>query len=179
MIINVYFVLFIFILFGSDAAVKHALQVREAIWTDNFHRFFLLYQQTPNMGNRILDLMVDTIRMQFVQRLCKAIKPQVSASFVLLETAFALTPEPIKSPSPARSSSSKSHKKSSHAAPVVVSEGLEFLKKIGCLLVKATDASTDGSLAVNSNFIEEEWDINTKDSVIDFSAVLTQDKLLL
>jgi len=137
------------------------------------------------MGNRILDLMVENMRMQFVQRLCKAIKPQVSAAFILLETAFALTPIPT-TPSPARSSSSssKSHKKSSSSShtvvPVVPSEGLEFLKKIGCLLVKATEVPADvpTTTAAKAMYVEEEWDVNTKDSVIDFSAVLTQDKLL-
>ena len=50
-----------------------------------------------------------------------------------------------------------------------VEEGQEFLKKAGCVV---NDAQSEGT---NS----EGPEINTKDTVIDFSAVFTQDKLLM
>jgi hypothetical protein len=132
--------------------VSHALQVRRALQSDNYHRFFALYRDTPNMGTCILDLMIDTWRVQALQRMCKAYKPSISASFVINELAF----------------------DSSAVA-------LEFFRKAGCILAVATASKSSdngGSAGDNDDFIDS-LEINTKDSVVDFSAVFTADKLLL
>ena len=111
------------------------------------------------MGVYILDLLVDNLRLQALQRICKGkfshthscsprfkcpnfnplhpftgYKPQVEVSFVTEELAFD-----------------------------GVDSCLEFLKKAGCVI------SGDS----------KEYQLNTKDSVIDPSAIITKEKLLL
>jgi hypothetical protein len=116
--------------------VAHALQIRQALQLDNYHKFFRLYKTTPNMGAYILDLMIDNWRVLSLQKMCRGYKPDVDARFVLQELAF--TDEVL---------------------------GFDFLRKVGCVLV--TDKATK----------QVTW--NTKDSVVDLSALLTQAKLLL
>jgi hypothetical protein len=114
------------------------------------------------MGKCILDMMLDTARLQYLHRLCRSHKPEVNAFFVVSELAFELTKAPY------------STKKSKHLKVVQASAGLEFLKKARCILVDVENGGTK-----SLSYIEEEFNINTKDTVIDVSAVLTQDKLLL
>lgn len=133
----------------KDANVTHAMQIRRAIQQDNYHRFFSLYRETPNMGNYILDLMIDTWRVQALQKIVKAYKPSISAAFVVNELAF-----------------------------YSEEEGLLFLRKTGCILVAVSTecGSTEESVAhLDASLL----DINTKDSVIDIGAIFTQEKLLL
>lgn len=140
------------------------MQIRKAIQQDNYHRFFRLYRVTPNMGNYVLDLMIDTWRIQALQRIVKAYKPSVSAEFVVNELAFAEE-----------------------------QEGLDFLRKVGCILEAPATASaaaaavsqaaspgkkkakTSVPAVVDASTLE----INTKESVVDVGAVFTQEKLLL
>lgn len=91
----------------------HALQLRSAARADNYHSFFQLYRSTPNMGTYILDIMLDSVRLKAVQRICKAYNPTVPVSFVLEELAFEDG-----------------------------TEGEEFLTKIGCALDHEEDKST-------------------------------------
>jgi hypothetical protein len=122
--------------YDRHEAVSHALQVRQAVQLDNYHKFFQLYKKTPNMGAYILDLMLENYRAQSLQRICRAYKPEVGAEFVVDTLAFTER-----------------------------EEGYEFLRKVGCVL--ARDAET------------KELIVNTKDSVVDVSALQTQAKLLL
>lgn len=71
-----------------DPAVAHALLIRESVRQECYHRFFKLYQVTPNMGNYIIDLMMDSYRLQTLVRMCKAYKPNLALSFVVDELAF-------------------------------------------------------------------------------------------
>ena len=89
-----------------NEAVAHALQIRQALQLDNYHRFFQLYRNTPNMGTYILDLMVDNWRVLALQKMCRGYKPEVGVDFVLTELAF-----------PDRNL------------------GLDFLRKVGCVVV--------------------------------------------
>lgn len=118
--------------------MKHALQVRKALQHDNYHQFFRLYKVTPNMGNYILDLIIDSLRLKAMQRICRGYKPNVSAEFVINELAFEDS-----------------------------LLGLEFLKKIGGILEEIKTEECTGTF------------LNTKDTVIDSSAIFTQEKLLL
>lgn len=120
---------------GRNEAVAHALQIRQALQLDNYHRFFKLYRNTPNMGSYILDLMVDNWRVLALQKMCRGYKPDVGVDFVLEELAF-----------PDRTL------------------GLDFLRKVGCVVV-----GNEVGTAL--------W--NTKDSVVDLSALLSDSKLLL
>ena len=117
------------------SAVHHALQVHQASLLDNYHRLFRLYQDAPNLGSCILDTVLDTWRVQALQRIVKAYVPKVSLTFVVSELAFDSE-----------------------------EEGREFLARAGCVIVGDSQPHTE---------------IDTKLSVINVSAVLSQDKLLL
>jgi SAC3 family protein LENG8/THP3 len=55
----------------SDLAVKHALDVRSALALGNYHRFFQLYLDTPNMGAYLMDMFVDRERLSALACICK------------------------------------------------------------------------------------------------------------
>ena len=55
-----------------DPAVKHALDVRSALALGNYHRFFQLYLDTPNMGAYLMDMFVDRERLSALAVICKA-----------------------------------------------------------------------------------------------------------
>ena len=116
----------------------------------NYHRFFQLYQSTPNMGSYILDLMIDTMRVYALQKMCRAYRPEaLQLAFVLSELAF----------------DSKVDSDSIIA--------IEFLRKVGCILI--SNPSTDPKRSINHNDLR----INTKESQIDISLLQDEAKLLL
>jgi hypothetical protein len=135
--------IFFFFFFIRDPAVAHALLVRQSIQLENYHKFFQLYRNTPNLGNYILDLMIDNRRLLSLQKIVRSYKPSVPIGFVSSVLNFD-TEE----------------------------EGREFVIKAGCVLENITEIN---SLGISLNQLE----INTKDSVVDTSLVLNQEKLLL
>lgn len=56
----------------NDAAVRHALQVRSSLATSNYHRFFLLYKETPNMGMYLIHQFIERERIYALRTMCKA-----------------------------------------------------------------------------------------------------------
>jgi hypothetical protein len=140
------------------------LAVRQAIQFDNYHRFFSLYKDTPNLGNYILDLMLDGRRLQALQRICRGYKPSVPLDFVISALSFDN-----------------------------IEEGVEFVKKAGCMLIrggggeevsgKGDSNSTEGAIAssdeIGAGGVIDGVEINTKDSLVSATAVFTQDKLLM
>jgi SAC3 family protein LENG8/THP3 len=56
----------------SHAGVTHALMVREAVAMNNYHRFFQLHSDAPNMAAYLMDPMVPTIRLRALRVICKA-----------------------------------------------------------------------------------------------------------
>jgi hypothetical protein len=52
--------------------VDHALLVRSAMATGNYHRLFKLYQDAPNMGGYLMDQFIERERIQALIILCKA-----------------------------------------------------------------------------------------------------------
>ena len=56
----------------QDPAVKHALDVRSALALGNYHRFFQLYLDTPNMGAYLMDMFVDRERLSALTAISKA-----------------------------------------------------------------------------------------------------------
>ncbi|KAL2004055.1 hypothetical protein VTN02DRAFT_560 [Thermoascus thermophilus] len=72
----------------SDPAVKHALEVRSALALGNYHRFFQLYLDTPNMGAYLMDMFVDRERLSALACICKAYKPDVKIRFITEELGF-------------------------------------------------------------------------------------------
>lgn len=65
-----------------SGAVKHALDVRSALALGNYHRFFQLYLDTPNMGAYLMDMFVDRERLSALSAICKA--------YVFILPAYAL-----------------------------------------------------------------------------------------
>lgn len=137
--IKVTYLLFII----RDPAVAHALLVRQSIQLENYHKFFQLYRNTPNLGNYILDLMIDNRRLLSLQKIVRSYKPSVPVGFVSSLLNFDNE-----------------------------EEGKDFIVKAGCVIEEITEINTLGIALV-------QLEINTKDSVVDTSLVLNQEKLLL
>lgn len=53
-------------------AIKHALDVRSALALGNYHRFFRLYLDTPNMGAYLMDMFVVRERLAALSNFCRA-----------------------------------------------------------------------------------------------------------
>ncbi len=56
----------------ADRAVKHALCVRSTLALGNYHRFFQLFLETPNMGAYLMDMFVARERLAALAGICKA-----------------------------------------------------------------------------------------------------------
>jgi len=52
--------------------VQHALQVRSALASGNYHKFFRLYSDTPFMGGYLLDMIIERERLAAMAAICKA-----------------------------------------------------------------------------------------------------------
>ena len=53
-------------------SIKHALDARSALALGNYHRFFHLYLETPNMGAYLMDMFVGRERLAALTNICKA-----------------------------------------------------------------------------------------------------------
>ncbi len=56
----------------QKVAIKHALDVRSSLALGNYHRFFRLYLDTPNMGAYLMDMFVVRERLAALSNICKA-----------------------------------------------------------------------------------------------------------
>jgi len=72
----------------EEKAIKHALNVRSALALGNYHRFFRLYLETPNMGAYLMDMFVVRERLAALSNICKAYKPDVKLRFITEELGF-------------------------------------------------------------------------------------------
>jgi len=52
-------------------AVRHALQVRSALVSGNYHKFFRLYEDAPFMGPYLLDMFIHRERLAAMAAICK------------------------------------------------------------------------------------------------------------
>ncbi|KAF2774404.1 hypothetical protein EJ03DRAFT_303978 [Teratosphaeria nubilosa] len=68
--------------------VKHALAVRAALASGNYHKFFKLYRDTPKMGPYLLDMIIQCERLAAMAALCRTYKPDISLRFLAHELAF-------------------------------------------------------------------------------------------
>ncbi|KAL3802975.1 hypothetical protein HJC23_011598 [Cyclotella cryptica] len=71
-----------------DPFIHHALLVREAVASNDYHKFFYLQDTAPNMGDFLMDKIVPSMRQFALQRICKAYRPSVGTDFVLKELGF-------------------------------------------------------------------------------------------
>lgn len=56
----------------QPAAVSHALLVRQAISMTDYHHFFSLYENTPNLGQHIMQKLLRTMRVEALRRIVKS-----------------------------------------------------------------------------------------------------------
>ena len=56
----------------KDHAVEHALDTRSALALGNYHRFFQLYLDVPNMGAYLMDMFVSRERLAAISNICIA-----------------------------------------------------------------------------------------------------------
>lgn len=56
----------------KDVAIKHALDARSALALGNYHRFFQLYLETPNMGAYLMDMFVARERLAALSNMCRS-----------------------------------------------------------------------------------------------------------
>jgi hypothetical protein len=69
---------------STSPSVAHAQEVREAVQTQNWWRLLKkLYPRTPNQGKHLLDLMVPTWRLRYLQQMCRAYRPHIPVTTVL------------------------------------------------------------------------------------------------
>ncbi|KAL7500020.1 hypothetical protein ACHAWT_007975 [Skeletonema menzelii] len=72
----------------SDPFIHHSLLVRAAVADNDYHKFFRLQDDAPNMSDYLMDKIVPSVRLIALQTICKAYRPSVSTSFVLRELGF-------------------------------------------------------------------------------------------
>lgn len=56
----------------KERAIRHALDVRSSLALGNYHRFFQLYMDTPNMGAYLMDMFIVRERLAALCNICKA-----------------------------------------------------------------------------------------------------------
>ncbi|KAM3445429.1 hypothetical protein NHJ13734_000556 [Beauveria thailandica] len=72
----------------EEGPIKHALSVRSALALGNYHKFFQLYLDTPNMGAYLMDMFVVRERLAALCNMCRAYKPDVQLRFITEELGF-------------------------------------------------------------------------------------------
>ncbi|KAL6886212.1 SAC3/GANP/Nin1/mts3/eIF-3 p25 family domain-containing protein [Trichoderma longibrachiatum] len=72
----------------EERPIKHALNVRSALALGNYHKFFQLYLDTPNMGAYLMDMFVARERLAALCNICKGYKPDVKLRFITEELGF-------------------------------------------------------------------------------------------
>nr|CDI55100.1 conserved hypothetical protein [Melanopsichium pennsylvanicum 4] len=73
----------------NEPAVSHALEVRAALVTGNYHSFFQLYTDAPNMNAYIMDHFVERERINALLIMSKCYRPSIALKFIAQELAFA------------------------------------------------------------------------------------------
>ncbi|KAI1394028.1 SAC3/GANP/Nin1/mts3/eIF-3 p25 family-domain-containing protein [Hypoxylon trugodes] len=72
----------------EERPIKHALDVRSALALGNYHKFFQLYLDVPNMGAYLMDMFVKRERLAALANMCKAFKPALKLRYITEELAF-------------------------------------------------------------------------------------------
>ncbi|KAL7897639.1 SAC3/GANP/Nin1/mts3/eIF-3 p25 family domain-containing protein [Trichoderma sp. SZMC 28014] len=72
----------------EEKPIKHALDVRSTLALGNYHKFFQLYLDTPNMGAYLMDMFVTRERLAALCNICRGYKPDVKLRFITEELGF-------------------------------------------------------------------------------------------
>lgn len=72
----------------ADKAITHALAVRSTLALRNYHRFFRLYLDCPNMGAYLMDSFIERERLAAMENICKAYRVYVDLRFLTEELGF-------------------------------------------------------------------------------------------
>lgn len=72
----------------EDRAILHALAVRSAVAGGNFHRFFKLYLDAPNMGGYLMDSFIDRERLAALAAICRSYRPDIPFRHITEELGF-------------------------------------------------------------------------------------------
>lgn len=56
----------------QEEPIKHALEVRKALVSNNFGRFFKLFRTAPNKGSHLIDIFLNKIRVVCLLKLATA-----------------------------------------------------------------------------------------------------------
>ncbi|KAI8149765.1 SAC3/GANP/Nin1/mts3/eIF-3 p25 family-domain-containing protein [Fennellomyces sp. T-0311] len=72
----------------KSKALKHALAVRSALASGNYHQFFKLYQEAPNRNALLMDQFVPRERVKALSMLCKSFPMGLPLDFIKKELAF-------------------------------------------------------------------------------------------
>lgn len=72
----------------KNSAVHHALQVRLSLSTGNYHRFFKLYLNAPNMNAYIMDHFVERERVVALSILARSYRPSLPLAYISTELGF-------------------------------------------------------------------------------------------
>ncbi|KAI1409175.1 SAC3/GANP/Nin1/mts3/eIF-3 p25 family-domain-containing protein [Hypoxylon sp. FL1857] len=72
----------------EERPIKHALNVRSALALGNYHKFFQLYLDVPNMGAYLMDMFVKRERLAALANMCKAFKQELKLRYITEELAF-------------------------------------------------------------------------------------------
>lgn len=73
----------------KEEAIKHSLDVRKALASGNYGRFFKLYRDAPNMSGYLMDIFIDKHRTICMQRMCLTYQAtNVAVRFMSLFLAY-------------------------------------------------------------------------------------------
>jgi len=73
---------------AEHPAVRHALQVREAVAAGDFAAYFKLYADAPNLGRALMDMALPRVRYSALHVLTRAYQPSVPLAFVARMLGF-------------------------------------------------------------------------------------------
>ncbi|KAJ3244024.1 hypothetical protein HDU77_010085 [Chytriomyces hyalinus] len=68
--------------------IHHALRVRRAVSTGDYHTLFHLYTVAPNMSVYLMDLFIDRERVKALKTISRAFRPSLSVARVATELGF-------------------------------------------------------------------------------------------
>eukprot|EP00850_Spirogloea_muscicola_P015466 SM000118S25609 [mRNA] locus=s118:311517:317761:+ [translate_table: standard] len=127
----------------EDPAVKHALDVRHAVASANYYKFFALYKTAPNLGQQLMDLYADKMRYAAVHCMTRAYRPSIPITFIARTLAFGDI-EATSREGPDELPASEAEEECS-----------EWLKAHGCTLVDTPVVSLDTKASMSTLLMPE------------------------